>query len=144
MKNQYAKSKLTPAKKRFAQVYAETDNASEAVRQAYPHLVKNSTKNYIKEKGKRLVTNGYVLLEIEKQKEVMEVIAGKAVQRLEEIIDNGKEHNALTASMYAYDQVHGKATQRIHQSGTHVYVTYDLSGGKAGPVPQEILDQLAD
>ncbi|MBL8030899.1 MAG: hypothetical protein JNK33_01050 [Candidatus Doudnabacteria bacterium] len=142
--SKYSKSKLTPAKKKFAQVFARTDNAAEAVRQAYPHLAKNSTQNYIKEKGKRLVTNGYVLLEIEKQKELMEVVAGKAIQRIEEIIDNGKEHNALTASMYAYDQVHGKATQRIQQSGSYVYVTYDLSGGNAEPVPQEILDQLAD
>jgi len=142
--SKYSKSKLTPAKKRFAQVYAQTDNAAEAVRQAYPHLAKNSTQNYIKEKGKRLVTNGYVLLEIEKQKELMEVVAGKAVQRIEDIIDNGKEHNALTASMYAYDQAHGKSKQRIQQSGAYVYVTYDLSGGNAEPVPQEILDQLAD
>lgn len=74
----------------------------------------------------------------------MEAVAGKAVQRIENIINNGKEHNALTASMYAYDHVHGKATQSIHQSGAHVFVTYDLSGGKAGEVPQEILDQLAD
>lgn len=144
MENKYRKSKLTPAKKKFAHVYAQTDNASEAVRQAYPQLAKSSTANYIKEKGKRLVTNGYVLLEIEKQKELMDVVAGKAVQRIESIIDNGKEHNALTASMYAYDQVHGKATQSIKQSGKHVFITIDLTGGEGGPVPQDILDQLAD
>ncbi len=140
----YRKTRLTPAKKRFAQVYAQTDNASEAVRQAYPDLANNSSQKTIQNKGSRLLSNAIVLRDIERQKEQMEVIAGKAVQRLENIIDKGKEHNALAASMYAYDQVHGKATQRIQQSGSYVYVTYDLSGGNAEPVPQEILDQLAD
>jgi len=144
MKNQYTKSKLTPAKKKFAQVYARTDNASKAVRQAYPDLAKNSSQKTIQNKGSRLLSNAIVLADIERQKERMEVIAGKAVQRLEDIIDSGKEHNALTASMYAYDQVHGKATQRVHQTGAHVFVTYDLSGGNAEPIPQEVLDQLAD
>lgn len=140
----YSKSQLTPAKKKFAQVYAQTDNASEAVRQAYPNLAKNSSQKTIQNKGSRLLSNAIVLRDIERQKEQMEAIAGKAVQRLENIIDNGKEHNALTASMYAYDQVHGRATQRVHQTGSHVFVTYDLSGGKAEPIPQEVLDQLAD
>ena len=140
----YKKTQLTPAKKKFAEVYAKTDNASEAVRQAYPELAKTSTPNYIKEKGKRLVTNSYVLLEIEKQKEYMEVVSAKAVKRIENIINHGKERNALTASIYAYDQVHGKPTQSIRQSGTHVYVTYDLSGGAAEPIPQEVLDQLTE
>ena len=144
MKNQYTKSKLTPAKKKFAQVYAQTDNASEAVRQAFPDLTRNSSQKTIQNKGSRLLSNAIVLADIERQKERMEVIAGKAVQRLEDIIDSGKEHNALTASMYAYDQVHGRATQRVHQTGAHVFVTYDLSGGNAEPIPQEVLDQLAD
>jgi phage terminase small subunit len=140
----YRKTTLTPAKKRFAQVYAQTDNASEAVRQAFPNLAKNSSQKTIQNKGSRLLSNAIVLQDIERQKEYMEAIASKAVKRLENIIDNGKERNALTASMYAYDQVHGKATQRVHQTGAHVFVTYDLSGGKAEPVPQEILDKLAD
>lgn len=142
MMKHYRKSKLTPAKKKFAQVYARTDNASEAVRQAYPKLVKTSTPNYIKEKGKRLVTNGYVILEVNKQKERMEIAASKAVQRIEDIIDSGTDNTALAASIYAYNQVHGKPTQRIKQDATHVFVTYDLSGGADGPVPKEILDQL--
>lgn len=140
--NTYNKSKLTTAKKKFAQVYAQTDNASEAVRQAYPYLAKTSTKNYIKEKGKRLVTNGYVLAEIEDQKRRMDIIASKAIDRIDNIIDKGSDRNALSASMYVYDQVHGKAAQRIRHSSTHVFVTYDLSGGDAGPVPKEIMDEL--
>lgn len=142
MTNQKEGNKITPAKKKFAQVYAKTDNASEAVRQAYPQLAKSSSQKTIQNKGSRLLSNAIVLADIEKQKERMEAIAGKAVQRLEDIIDNGKEHNALTASMYAYDQTHGKPRQRIHQSGQFVTVVYDLSGGKAEPIPQEILDEL--
>lgn len=144
MKNKPTESKLTPAKKKFAQVYAQTDNASEAVRQAYPHLADNSSQKTIQNKGSRLLSNAIILKDIEKQKERMEVVSAKALHRIEDIIDNGTERNALTASIYAYDQVHGKATQSILQRGTHVYVTYDLSGGTAEPIPQNILDQLAD
>ena len=129
------------AKQRFATFYSLTDNASEAVRLAYPHL-KNSSQKTIQNKGSRLLSNAIVLHDIQRQKERMEVVAGKAVERIEDIIDTGKDHNALTASMFAYDQVHGRATQRIHQTSAHVFVTYDLSGGQAPPVPQEVLDQL--
>lgn len=143
MKNQKTNPKLTPAKKKFAQVYAQTDNASEAVRQAFPHLAKNSSQKTIQNKGSRLLSNAIVARDIEQQKKQMEAIASKAVNKIEEIIDTGNERNALTASMYTYDHVHGKATQSIRKTGSHVFISYDLSGGSAGPVPQEILDQLA-
>ncbi len=139
----YSKStEKSAAKQRFAHFYSLTDNASEAVRLAYPHL-KDSSQKTIQNKGSRLLSNAIVLHDIQKQKERMEVVASKAVERIEDIIDNGKDHNALTASMFAYDQVHGRSTQRVHQTSSHVFVSYDLSGGKAPPVPQEILDQLA-
>jgi phage terminase small subunit len=135
----YSKSNLTPAKKKFAQTYAKTDNASEAVRVAFPHL---TNQNTIKDKGHRLLTNTYVLQDIGKQKERMEAVAGKAVKRIERLIDSGREHSALQASIFAYEQVHGKAKQKIEQSSSHVIVSYDLSGGNAPPIPQEVLDQL--
>ena len=134
-------SMLTPAKKKFAHIYAQTDNASEAVRQAYPHL---TNRNTIKDKGHRLLTNTHILQDIAEQKAIMDINAGKAALRIGEIIDNGAEHNSLIASKFAYEHTHGKARQKIHLNSAHVLVTYDLSGGKAGPVPQEILDQLKD
>lgn len=132
-------SSLTPAKKKFAQIYAETDNASEAVRAAYPAM---NNSNSIRNKGYRLLTNAHVLADINKQKERMQIVSAKAVERIESIIDNGKEHNALQASVFAYEQVHGKSRQRIEQSSSYVLVTYDLSGGEAPPVPKDILKEL--
>ena len=137
----YAKSNLTPAKKKFAQVYAKTDNASEAVRVAFPHL---TNPNTVKDKGYRMLTNTYVLQDIGKQKERMQKAAGMAVERIESVIQSGKEHNALTASIFAYEQVHGKAKQKIEQHSNHVFISYDLSGGNAPPIPQSVLDELAD
>jgi hypothetical protein len=138
----YRKTTSSVAKKKFAHFYALSDNASEAVRKVYPHL-RNSSQKTIQNKGSRLLSNAIVLNDIQMQKERMEVVAGKAVNRIENIIDTGKDQNALTASIYAYNQVHGKPTQRIHQSGAHVFVSYDLSGGNAPPIPKDVLEQLA-
>ena len=130
----YSKSRLTPAKKKFAQVYAMTDNASEAVRQAYPGLVKSSTPNYIKEKGKRMVTNGYVLQEVSRQKKKLEALSDKAIERLEAIIDRGSERNAMQASMYVYNHAHGRAKQKIEHQSSVLKINLDLSG-EDGPTP---------
>lgn len=59
-------------------------------------------------------------------------------------MDFGQEHNALEAAKFTYEQIHGKARQRVEVEGRFVTVTYDLSGGKGGEVPQEIIDQLKD
>ena len=126
-KKQYRKTKLSPAKKKFAQVFAETDNATEAVRQAYPELVESSSPEYLRVKAGRLITNDYIQADIAKQKERMTVIANKAVDKLEDIIENGKEHNSLQASMYSIDQVHGRATQKIESSSTHTFIGIDLT-----------------
>ena len=142
MSNYLKSNQESAAKQRFAHFYSLTDNASEAVRLAYPHM-KNSSQKTIQNKGSRLLSNAIVLQDIQRQREHMEVVAGKAVQRIETIIDSGKEHNSLIASMYAYDHVHGKPTQKILSGTAHVFVSYDLSGGQAPPVPQKILDQLA-
>jgi len=136
----YSKSnKYSKAKQRFVEVYLRTNNASRAVRQAYPEL---TNPNTIKDKGYRLLTNAYIQQDIEKQKERMQVVASKALERIEKTIESGKEHNALSASFFAYEQAHGKARQRIVQSSSYVVVSYDLSGGSAPPIPQDVIDEL--
>jgi phage terminase small subunit len=142
VKQKYRKtSMLTPAKKKFAQVFAQTDNASEAARQAYPHLSTNGSQ---RQKGYELLTNTDILMEIKEQKQKLEEISSKGVRRLEQLVGSEKENIALDATKFAIEQVHGKAKQKHEHHGQYVFVTYDLSGGEAEAVPQEILDQLKE
>jgi len=102
----YRKSGLTPAKKKFAEVYAKTDNASKAVRIAFKG--NKLTKYSIRDKGRTLLTNPHVNAEIENQKHRMELIASKAVDKIEGLIDSENENIATQNSWKAYEQVHGK------------------------------------
>ena len=133
---------LKQSEKTFALVYAKTGDRVEAIRQAFPLLMSRSSNNYMRVKAHRLLMNDNVVLEVEAQAERLRQIGGKSVQTLEDIMDFGQEHNALDAAKFVYEQNHGKARQRVEVEGKFVTVTYDLSGGKAGAVPQEIIDQL--
>lgn len=135
---------LKESEKTFALVYAKTGDRVEAIRQAFPLLMLRSSNNYMRVKAHRLLMNDNVALEVEQQAERLRQIGGKSVQVLEDLMDFGQEHNALEASKFVYEQIHGKATQRTEVVGKFVTVVYDLSGGKAGAVPQEVLDQLKD
>lgn len=136
---------LTPKQKAFAIAYAETDNATEAIRRAYPEMAgkyKNTTSSYLRLKGYRMLTNDNVKAEIIDRKAIMQANADLASQRIQQIITEGKEHNALTASMFAIEQADGKAKQVTEVKSEHVSVIYDLSGGEAGEIPEDIKRQL--
>jgi hypothetical protein len=135
---------LTASEKKFALVLAQTGDRREAIRQSFPLLMQRSSNNYLRVKAHRLLMNDNVITEVALQRERLEQLGGKSIQTLEDILDFGQEHNALEASKFVYEQIHGKATQRTEVVGKFITVTYDLSGGKAGAVPQEILDQLND
>lgn len=135
---------LKESEKKFALVYAQTGNRAEAIRQSFPLLMGRSSNNYMRVKAHRLLMKDNVLTEVQRQAERLQQIGGKSVQVLEDILDFGQEHNALEAAKFTYEQIHGKATQRTEVTGKFVTVVYDLSGGKAGVVPQEVLDQLND
>ena len=126
-KRTYTKTKLSPAKRKFAVEYAKRDNATEAVRRAYPELAEKTNDNVLRNKGSRLLTNANVMADIKYQKERLQLAGINAVKRIEHIIDNGKEHNALQASMYVVDQVHGKATQQIETKQSVVSISIDLT-----------------
>lgn len=141
--NKHAKQ-LTIAKQNFAKAIAEGKNRREAMSVSFPDLMSKSSNAYIRLKAYRLMTEDNVLTEVTLQQEKLANLGGKSISVLEDIMDVGLEHNALDASKFVYEQIHGKATQRTEVIGKFVTVTYDLSGGKAGEVPQDILDQLAD
>ena len=135
---------LKQSEKTFALVLAKTGDRVEAIKQAFPLLMLRSSNNYMRVKAHRLLMNDNVALEVEQQAERLRQIGGKSVQVLEDIMDFGQEHNALDAAKFTYEQLHGKARQRIEVEGKFVTVVYDLSGGKGGEVPKEVMDQLAD
>lgn len=135
---------LDASRKAFALAIAQGKNRREAMSIAFPSIMSKSSNNYIRLRAFRLLTEDNVLTEVAHQRERLEELGGKSISVLEDIMDVGQEHNALEASKFVYEQIHGKATQRTEVVGKFVTVVYDLSGGKAGAVPQEVLDQLND
>jgi hypothetical protein len=133
---------LTPTQLRFAIAFSKYNNHAKAIRLTFPEDSKRWSVYYQSLKGRRMMQNDSVKAEIANRKQVMEANATLAAQRIQTIIKDGKEHNALQASMFAYEQVEGKAKQVTETTTQHTFVTYDLSGGAAGAVPAEIMAQL--
>ena len=109
IKTPQRKKKLTPAQKKFAQVYAKTDNATEAARQSFPTIKSN---NYLRVKGHRLMTNENVDNEIQRQKQMLEELATQAVHRVGDLINSDNEQIATTNSWNTIRQVQGNPTNK--------------------------------
>ena len=135
---------LTPAELRFVAAFVKFDNLSKAVRIAYPEQWQKWSPGYVRVKGVRMIANDNIKAEIADRKSIMEANANLAAQRIQTIITEGKEHNALEASKFAIEQVDGRAVQTAHVKSEHVSVVYDLSGGQGGEIPAEVLAQLED
>lgn len=133
---------LTPAQLRFAHAFAQYNNSSKAIRIAFPDQWQQWSEGYVAVKGHRMLSNDKVKAEIDSRKAIMEANATLGAQRIQTIITSGKEHNALTASIFSVEQADGKATITQNVKSEHVSVVYDLSGGQGGAIPQEVLDQL--
>lgn len=108
MKN--SKSGLTPAKKKFAEVYARTDNATKAVKVAFKD--NNYSSAVAGVKGARLLKNDNISQEIDRQKQRMEKLSGESVDRFGELIRSENENIAFSTGKFIYEQVHGKALSR--------------------------------
>lgn len=121
----YRKSELTPAKKKFAEVYAKTDNATQAVKQAYPDM--KTSDNTLRVKGHRLLTNDNVSREIEYQKDKLERLATKAVDRLEGLMSSDDEDVATKNIWNTIHQVQGKPLQQIQSTSLGVTLNIDLT-----------------
>lgn len=123
----YGEDGLTPAKKKFAQVYAMTDNASEAVRQAFPEYAKNTSQSAIGFKGHDLLKNPNIINHIEYQRDKLEKLATDAVNRVGELIQSDNEQVATANAWKTIEQVQGKAVQRLETKSQHVTLQIDLS-----------------
>ena len=135
---------LTPIKQRFVEAFVRYNNASKDIRLAYPEQSKHWSQSYIGTKAHRLMNNDDIKAEISNRKSIMEQNANLGTARIQKIITEGKEHNALTASMFAIEQVDGKAQQTTHVESKHVSVVYNLGGEGVPEIPLEVLRQLED
>lgn len=138
----YKTDNLTPAQKKFASVYAKTDNAAAAVRAAYPDFAGKVNEPYLYVKAHRMLRKDNIIMEIQDQKTKLQAIASKAVNRMEKLVQSDDEDIAFKSSKFAIEQVHGKATQKIEQRSAHVSVVYNLGGATAPEIPAEILEKM--
>lgn len=120
------KPKLTYKQKVFAAQYALLGNGTEAA-------VRAGYGNGNRQVAATIASENLTKLNVRQEVEKMSL---KAAKRLDQIIEVGKEHNALQASMYVLDHQLGKATQKIEQTSNHLVVTLDLTGGEYGQAPE--------
>lgn len=116
-------------KKRFAQELIRTGNKAESVQRSMPDFAESRNRDMLSKKGWKLLQDEVVQHELMVQKQKMQVLGSKALARLEEIILTGKEHNALDASKFVFEQAQGKAKQTVDMQSTSVNLTLDLTGG---------------
>ena len=127
--------------KHVAQGYSYT----QAYRKAFPAKA-SLAYSTIRKNAFKLATKSNIATEVSTTKERTAHMARLAEDRIEEILtedDSQRKGNKVAdVAMFMYDHANGKAMQRTQVEGKYVTVTYDLSGGKGGEVPQEIIDQL--
>ena len=139
---------LTAEQISFAHLVAKGLPLSKAYRLAFPEKAKGKSAYTIRRYASDLYTNANITTEVATYQTRTAHLARLAEDRIEQILvedsSTTKGNKVADVAMFMYEQANGKATQRIQTENKHIVVTYDLSGGKGGEVPQEILDQLAD
>lgn len=138
---------LTAEEYTFSHLVAKGYSGVQAYRKAFPSKSKLAYST-IRVYASELLTNSNIITEVQITKQRQARLARLAEDRLEQILvedDSQRKGNKVAdVAMFMYEQANGKAVQKTEVKGQHVVVTYDLSGGKGGEVPQEVLDQLAD
>lgn len=138
---------LTAEEQLFCSLVAKGYSATTAYRKAFP-AKKDLAYSTARTNASKLLTKHNISTEVATRVETQSRLARLAENRIEDILVNDdssrKGSKVADVAMFMYEQANGKATQRIQTENKHIVVTYDLSGGKGGEVPQEILDQLAD
>lgn len=138
---------LTEQEQHFCSLVAKGYSGVTAYRKAFPKA-EGLKYDTIRRYASDLLTKTPISTEVATKQERASRMARLAEERIEDILINDssttKGNKVADVAMFMYEQANGKATQRIQTENKHVVVTYDLSGGKGGEVPQEILDQLQE
>ena len=139
---------LTAEELSFSHLIAKGISLTQAYKQAYPDKCKKLSPYTIRKYASKLYTNRNIVTEVATYQARTAHLARLAEDRIEDILINDssttKGNKVADVAMFMYEQANGKATQKVVTEGKHIVVTYDLSGGKGGEVPQEILDQLKE
>lgn len=100
----------TVALNKFSEVYAKTSNGVKAVTEAYPdRQLTYGSKAVL---ATRLLKNDNVVNQIEYQRNKLERIGNRAVDKIEEHVESDDSNVSLNASKFVIEQVHGKAVQK--------------------------------
>lgn len=131
---------------KFSHLVSKGFTYTESYRRAFPTSVKLA--NYtVRHKASILATRSNIITEVATTRQRSAHLARLAEDRIEEVLTEGDAHikgsRVPDVAMFMYDHANGKATIKAEVKSAHVQVIYDLSGGEAGEVPQNILDQLA-
>lgn len=138
---------LSPEELTFSHLVAKGLSGVTAYRKAFPKAA-NLKYDTIRRYASDLLTKIPIITEVQTTRERQARMVRLAEERIEDILVNDsssvKGNKVAEVAMFMYEQGNGKATQRTVVEGRHVMVTYDLSNGQAGPVPQEVLDKLEE
>lgn len=138
---------LTAEEQLFCGLVAKGYSGVTAYRQAFPAKSKLAYST-VRVNASKLLTKTNISTEVATRQERSSRMARLAEERIEEILVEGsidsKNNKVADVSMFMYEQANGKATQKVEHKGVFVNVQYDLSGGKGGAVPQDVLDALKD
>ena len=138
---------LTAEEQTFCSLVAKGYSATTAYRKAFPAKSKLAYST-VRVNASKLLTKANISTEVQTRIETQSRLARLAENRIEDILVNDdsqrKGSKVADVAMFMYEQANGKATQKVVTEGKHIVVTYDLSGGQGGEVPQEILDQLKE
>lgn len=138
---------LTAEQLIFSRLVAKGYSYTTAYRKAFPLKAKLSY-GHIRVLAHELATNANIITEVETTKQRTAQLVRLAEDRLEDILVNDdtnfKGSRVADVAMFMYDHGNGKATQKVEHQGVFVNVQYDLSGGNAPAIPQDVLDALED
>lgn len=131
---------------KFSHLVAKGYSYTQAYRKAFETA--SDLSNYtVRRYASDLATKAHIVTEVETARKTTARLARLAEDRIEEVLTEGDIHargsRVPDVAMFMYDHANGKATIKAEVKSAHVQVIYDLSGGQAGEVPQDILDQLA-
>lgn len=137
-------SKLTPKQRVFVQEYVDNrGNGTKAALKAYgtdDKPVAYSTAHSIASEN---LQKPSIVMALGRFNDMIE---SKIVRTIEDWGDSDKPREreiAVDLMKYSHDKIHGRASQSVNISSTHVNISLDLTGGAQGVIPQDVLDSLA-
>lgn len=114
------KDKITPAMKKFSIEYASTNNGIESIRRAYPDVASKSSDAYLAVKANRLLKKDNVITEVEYQKNRLNMLASKAIDKVDKLLDSDNEAIASNNAWRVIEQSLGKAITRVESTNLNV------------------------